>query len=128
MTALKDEAHEELPVIDLKLGAELLGANQKIAKEMIEQLAAMLPGDLKKIQSAFLDNDQEALKYMAHYVKGGACFCGTPRLKLAAGRLEDLLHRKTFSHEDIEKAYSQLCLEIDNVISEYYKNFASPGS
>ncbi len=120
MTAFKDEAQGELPVIDLELGAKLLATNQATAREMIGQLVEMLPEDLKKIHSAYLEKDYEALKNLAHYVKGGASFCGTPRLKLAATRLDDIIHKQTSSADDIEKAYHQLCIEINKVISEYH--------
>ncbi len=125
MTTIKGKFQDELPVIDLELGAKLLGANQDTAKEMIAQLAAMLPEDLTKIQNAFVKRDYETLKNLAHYVKGGASYCGTPRLKYAAAQMEELIHNRSCSNKVIETAYHHLCAEINNVITQYAENFKS---
>lgn len=120
----RDSSHaqpDSNQVIDLNLGAEILGSNVEAAKKMVSQLVDMLPGDLKKIQAAFSKKDYAALKDLAHYVKGGASFCGTPRLKEAASHLDQMI--KTHGNDqDVEAAYHQLCREITAVIDEYHRS------
>lgn len=101
-------------IIDLQLGAALLGVDLEKAREMIEKLVATLPQDLEKIQVAFLEEDFEKLKLLVHYVKSGACYCGTPCLKEAADQLEAAL-LKNKSKKTIVDAYYKLCDEIQAV-------------
>jgi len=108
---------DQIPVIDLNLGAEILGGSLASAEQMISELVNMLPGDLKKIKDAFSKKDYSTLRDLAHYVKGGASFCGTPRLKEAAGQLDQVI-RVESDDEEIEAAYKQLCQEITAVMDE----------
>jgi HPt (histidine-containing phosphotransfer) domain-containing protein len=120
MSILKDEAQGNRPVIDLELGAKILNASPETAKQMIGQLVNLLPDDLKKLQAAYSENNYGALQYLAHYIKGGASYCGTPRLKSAASQLEEFIHRG-LSGKEINTVYDNLCKEISAVIHEYQK-------
>lgn len=106
-------------VIDLKLGAEILGGSEKQAKEVIKKLVDMLPGELEKIQEAFLKEDYSQLKFLVHYIKGGVSFCGTPLLTEAVTELDNVLKSHNPTMNGIELAYNHLCREIKSVISEY---------
>lgn len=105
----------ELPVIDLELGAKLLDGDEAIARSMIKELAAILPESLQDLQNAFRAKDIKKLADVAHYVHGGACYCGTPRLKAAALALEKQA-KAAQSFQDMAMPYQHLCQEIQAVI------------
>lgn len=107
-------------IIDLELGAKIFGGSEEKAKEMVKKLVNMLPEDLKKLQEAFLKKDYSKLKYLAHYIKGGTTFCGTPLLTEAATDLDNILKSQKTT-QDIQSAYHHLCQEITSVLSEYNK-------
>lgn len=110
-------SYSELPVIDLELGAKLLGSNEQVAKTMIKELIAILPENLQALKAAYTEANLKKLADIAHYVHGGSCYCGTPRLKSAAMALEK--QAKTApSVQALQAAYQQLCQEILNVIAQ----------
>jgi two-component system aerobic respiration control sensor histidine kinase ArcB len=113
-------AISKLPVIDLELGAKILGTNLESAKAMIKSLVEMLPGDLQDLKTAFREKDNQKLKNKAHYIKGGASYCGTPRLKLAATELDNSI-KEGADPVVIKKSYQDLCQEIELLIKEYEK-------
>ena len=108
----------ELPIIDLKLGAEIFNGDVEAAKRMIDALVKLLPEDLQKLKTAFCKRDNTQLKDLAHYIKGGASYCGTPRLKSAASELENIIDAKN-SSDKIQLAYENLCQEIELILAEY---------
>lgn len=106
----------ELPVIDLQLGAEILGSDTEAAKNMITQLVKMLPGDLQNLKAAAGNNKK--LQDLAHYIKGGASYCGTPRLQKAAGDLDRAI-KNNADATVITKAYEKLCSEIEILLAKH---------
>lgn len=116
---INDILNKLIPVIDLDLGAKILGGTAEAAEKMIAELVKILPGDLEKIQAAFSARDYSALKNLAHYVHGGASFCGTPRLKAAASQLDKIIKPES-TYQEIEQAYLALCKEITVIITEYH--------
>ena len=108
----------ELKVIDLKLGAEILASDTKAAKNMIEKLVQMLPGDLQKLKAAASEGDNQKLQDLAHYIKGGASYCGTPRLQKAAAGLERAIKVNAGSIV-IAETYEKLCSEIAILLTEF---------
>ena len=117
----KDSKESELPVIDLVLGAEILGTEDiQKAKMMVQELVKLLPSDLEKVKAAYDAKDNTQLKNITHYIKGGVSFCGTPRLKKAVVELDELCN-KTNSPIAIEAAYKNLCYEIEVLLTEYAK-------
>lgn len=108
---------EELPVIDLDLGAKLLSSDKQVAKDMILKLIAMLPESVQDLNAAFAAEDIKKIGAVAHYVHGGSCYCGTPRLKAAALALEKSA-KTAQSLQDLQAAYQNLCEEIQRVIAE----------
>ena len=107
-------------VIDLELGAKILNSDLAAAEKMISELVKALPDDLKKIETAFSKKDYHSLRDLAHYLKGGASYCGTPRLKQAANELDDTI-KVTKDKAKIFIAYQKLCDEITAIIEEYPK-------
>lgn len=110
---------DESPVIDLKLGAEILHGDVEAARKMIDDLVKLLPEDLRKLKTAFYRGDNAQLNDLAHYIKGGASYCGTPRLKSAAAELEKIISASKPS-EKIQLAYESLCHEIELILAECY--------
>lgn len=116
-------ADRQLPIIDLNLGAKILSSDTAAAKSMIDELIKMLPGDLERLNSAYREGDNIKLQDLAHYIKGGASYCGTPRLKLAATDLEKVLNKRD-AVPVIQNAYEHLCHEIHLLLVEYTQNEA----
>ncbi len=110
----------DAPIIDLQLGAKLIDGNIKGARAILQELTTTLPGDLEKIQAAFSIENYRQLRNLAHYLKGGASYCGTPRLKMAASYLDQIIKARG-SKEEVHAAYNRLCDEIKAVLLEYEK-------
>ena len=87
---------------------------------MVEELVKMLPSDLSNLTQAFKEKDNKKLKAIAHYIKGGTTYCGTPRLTRAATYLDESIKTEANS-SIIESAYINLCDEIEVLIEEYSK-------
>lgn len=98
----------EIPVIDFDLGAQILGSDLPAARNMVEHFVKMLPGDLEKLKATFKANDRQKLKDLAHYIKGGASYCGASRLKIAATELDQYI-KGGANDTVIEAAYKNLC-------------------
>lgn len=110
----------ELPVIDFKLGAKILDSNRQAAQAMVDALAKALPQELEKLNAAFIAGDFKQLKELAHDLKGGAHYCGTPRLQLAVTQLEQTLKIGADSMV-IQTAHENLCHEIELLLTEHAK-------
>jgi len=102
-------------VIDLELGAKLMDGNKTLAQEMITLLAKNLIGDLMELKEAYQKLDWETIQNIAHRLRGGTSYCGTPRLKVACAQLEDHLLSVANPTEYTDILYLQLVREIDEV-------------
>ncbi len=111
---------KNLPVIDLALGAKLIDRDEEAAKSMIHDLVESLPDVVEDLKKAYKKKDIKQLGNVAHYVHGGTCYCGTPRLKEAAFHLERMA-RGRHSFQELESAYHLLCKEIDALIEKSKK-------
>ncbi len=105
-----------LPVIDLDLGAKILNTDIETAKKMVEELITLLPKNLEDLKNAYKTEDLKKIKDIAHFILGGSCYCGTPRLKAAAMALEKKA-KASHSIEMVTPDYENLCLEIKKLIS-----------
>lgn len=108
-------------VIDLKLGAKLLNGKEDLAKNMVKLLVKSLPQEIKGLQSAYKRNDWETIKSIAHKLRGGASYCGTPRLKTACANLEDHLKVKENQPKLKDALYKQMIEEIQAIKKAYVK-------
>jgi CheY-like chemotaxis protein/HPt (histidine-containing phosphotransfer) domain-containing protein len=113
-------------VIDLKLGSQLVDGSKSLAREMIVMLTHNLLEDLIDLREAYQDSNWGTIQNIAHKLRGGASYCGTPRLHEACARLEDhlLTSRKT-EYTDI--LYLQLLQEIE-AVQEYSYNIKNEAS
>ena len=86
-----------LKVIDLEMGAEILGGDQKMAKDMLTMLVGTLDESRTNLVMAYQDKRYDQLEFTVHKLHGGAAYCGVPQLKKAAKQLENILkHRLRF--------------------------------
>jgi two-component system, NarL family, sensor histidine kinase BarA len=111
------EMNSTLPVIDLDLGAKILGTDKNSAKKMITDLADMLVGNLKELEEAYGHGDLKKVADLAHFIHGGSCYCGAPRLK-AASQVLEIQAKKSKKIEELKSEYKNLCQEIQAVISQ----------
>ena len=111
-------------IIDLELGAQLIGGNVEKAKKTIKILVDMLPDYKKQLGAAFKKNDFEKLRNISHKLKGATTYCGTPRLKEAAKILEEKIRLMDDPKKvEIEPLYKKLLTEINNLSKAYKKEF-----
>jgi len=109
----------DTPVIDLELGKTLIDGNESAAKEMLKTLSDLLPQHQKIIEKAYSIRDFISLADETHKIHGGACYCGTPRLKEASKNLEIAL--KLNNYDDIDVLYEHLLAEIKAVQDAWVK-------
>lgn len=104
-------------IIDLELGAKLVGKDAAFAKSMIATLVETFPDEIKAIKTAYKQQNWDKVYDVAHRVNGGVSYCGTPRLQKAASTLQTYLNSgKT---KDREMLYQKFLDEIDAVKDAY---------
>ncbi|MDH5425456.1 MAG: response regulator [Gammaproteobacteria bacterium] len=109
-----------LTCFDSKESIKLAGGNKELARELFTMLIAELPGYLEKIRSALTANNIKDLKYFIHKINGATSYCGVPRLRYAASRLE----RKIDSnHLDTLSTDTELVIDSINELVEYKPSF-----
>lgn len=104
-------------IIDLNLGATLVGKDAKFAKEMIDTLVNTFPEELKKLNTAHDKQDWHTIKDTVHRIKGAVSYCGTPRLQKIATELLHYLH--SAETKEREKLYHEFLAEITAVSLAY---------
>ena len=114
-----ETAEESLSIIDWALGAKIINSTKESAKEMLNMLVKTLPEEDEKIKTAYESKDFDRLQFVVHKLHGGTSYCGVPRLKAAAKRLEGILKRKLI--DQIGQNYVALRTEIRNVLAEHKK-------
>lgn len=105
----------ESSVIDLALGARLIGADEALAKEAILMMINSFPEELMKLEQAFLTLNWYDIQEIVHKLLGGTSYCGTPRLKEACIQLNDYLKLETKEIVIVESLYQKLLVEIDAI-------------
>lgn len=120
-TALTDKwiLESSNAVIDLNMGIKLVDGDENLAKEMIGMLVESFQRELKKLDKYFQQNNWDEIKSVVHKLRGGASYCGTPRLREACSRLENCLAMENCEYS-IE-LYQQLLDEI-KAVEVQYKN------
>jgi len=101
--------------IDWHLGEKLAGGQKQLAEEMLKLLVTGLPADQLQVNQAFMAKDWEALRDHVHRLHGACCYCGVPRLKLAAKDLEIALSENQTSR--IKEKLKDLNKEIEQVLN-----------
>lgn len=107
-------------IIDLKLGAEIVG-DVDSAKEMLKMLVDFsIPETMEELKKAYAEKDWAMIRKSVHKFYGGVCYCGTPRLKATCLNLKNCLEAGKTELQD--ELYKRLLTEMKMVISEYRKN------
>jgi two-component system aerobic respiration control sensor histidine kinase ArcB len=115
-TTEKSKKRQESLIVDLKLGAHLIGGDEKIAKEAIVMMVESFPDELIKLETAYRTSNWKDIEMIVHKLRGGTSYCGTPRLKEACVRLDDYL--QSGQTAAIGALYQQLLDEIETL--EHY--------
>ena len=110
---------ENKKIIDMKLGTELAGGNEALAKELLKLLVDELPTFQQDLTGAFQKENYETLAKVAHKLHGGTCYTGTPMLKTASKNLEVAAKESEKNSVEIAKLYRLLAEEIQSVIANY---------
>lgn len=71
-----------------------------------------LPGDEKKLTTAYKAKNWKLLQGMAHKMRGTAAYCRAERMQAACGKLDDYLFKKK-DLETITKLYNLALQEIE---------------
>jgi FOG: HPt domain len=82
-------------------------------KEMLVMLAESFPEEIAALQNTYQGKNWEALRAIAHKLKGGASYCGTLRLKSACAELENYIESGLTAR--IAELYDRLLAEISAV-------------
>jgi HPt (histidine-containing phosphotransfer) domain-containing protein len=75
-------------VLDLSGALERVGGDPAVLAEMMEMFHCLWPGTRLQIESALARADAEAMRALAHRLRGGALALGARRLSVLAGTCE----------------------------------------
>ena len=106
-----------LKVIDLEMGAEILGGDQKMAKDMLTMLVGTLEESRTHLVLAYQDKRYDQLEFVVHKLHGGAAYCGVPQLKEAAKQLENIL--KSQQLDQVDTAFLELIQALQNLMDAF---------
>lgn len=113
----KSSQQENLKVIDLELGASIIGTDIEGAKEALKLFVESVPAAQLEIEEGYKNRDIEKLIHVVHRMHGGLCYCGAPRLKELVKNFEANLRSGDTSQ--LDKFYTQMRLEIKKLMSVY---------
>lgn len=106
-----------LPIIDWEQSKKLAGNKNDLARDMLEMLVNSLEEEWENIKQAYDMNDIPTLHKHVHKLHGALCYCGLPRLKMLASKLESAI--KTNIMLSLPSLIDQLDNEI-NLLLEHY--------
>jgi len=85
---------------------EQMGGDETFMLKMLQSFIEEIPKDIAIIQEAYNEGDWDKIENLAHKIKGGAVYCGVPKMKLACQYLER--YRKAGHLVMLDKLYHQL--------------------
>ncbi len=100
-------------IIDLDLGAKLVGGDKAFAKEAITMLVESFSDEVSLLETACKNLDLDKAQSILHKLRGGISYCGVPRLKEACIGFDDYL--KTGHTESIQEHYNRLINEFNHL-------------
>ncbi|NDL69715.1 ATP-binding protein [Vreelandella alkaliphila] len=109
-----------LPVIDLELGARLIGGRIHLAKEQLKRLIDSLTECEEQIRDAFDNQNLNVLLDHVHALNGASRYCGAPELALTVETLETRLRTSGLNHaesllDELYGAIKRLCEQRDTI-------------
>jgi two-component system sensor histidine kinase BarA len=113
----KKQEVDVLKVIDLEMGAKILGGDEQMAKSMLAMLVSTLDETHEKLLDAYQSKHYDRLEFVVHKLHGGAAYCGVPQLKDCAKRLEYVL--KSQDMDQLDDAWIALSLALKSVLEAY---------
>ncbi len=84
--------HEE--IIDLNLGAKIIGKDYDTALELLQMFVNQLPSDLAELEDAYQHHKFDQLGKIVHRLHGSLCYCGAPRFKKVVQQFDVALQEK----------------------------------
>ncbi|MFU8797195.1 MAG: hypothetical protein ACNA7Y_00595 [Gammaproteobacteria bacterium] len=107
-------------VIDLELGAKILGRDKNCAKKMISlMLESFFQEDKIPLEQACKQKKWHEITNIVDKLNGGLLYCGTPRLRTVVTCLSDVLKIKHFQLAE------KLCRQFINEIMSVEKSLGS---
>jgi two-component system sensor histidine kinase BarA len=116
-TLLARTSPERVSIIDLDLGADLVGGDYDTAKHFLGLLVETLPEERLKIERLYEQSKLDELTEVIHKLHGGCCYCGVPLLKQFAQETEKTL--KGHMNVDLQDQVSKLLGSIEETIKVY---------
>lgn len=83
-----NRAHIPETHYDFNASLQLMGNKESIVRELALMLKDQLPTLNLQLQTAFKNNDTQAIQYAAHKIHGGIAYVISPRLKYLISQLE----------------------------------------
>lgn len=112
-------ADNTAPSINIKLSAHLMGGDEALARDMLQMLVDFFPEIENNLEKLYLIKNWDQFQFEVHKLYGGACYCGVPRLKTVARKLEESLKFKQST--EITRRHKDLIAEIHNIKLEHKK-------
>jgi two-component system, OmpR family, aerobic respiration control sensor histidine kinase ArcB len=104
---------EQYPLLDEKDGIEKAGGSKEMLKELLELLVDQsIPEELSNLKMAYVNQDWDSIRKVAHKLKGGALYCGTVRMRFACQYLER--YRLAGHTKLLEQLYQQLITVLED--------------
>jgi PAS domain S-box-containing protein len=104
---------EQYPLLDEKDGIEKAGGSQELLKEILTILVYQsIPEELSNLKMAYVNQDWDSIRRVAHKLKGGALYCGTVRMRFACQYLER--YRLAGHNKLLEQLYQQLITVLED--------------
>lgn len=97
--------------------AKLYRGDVSLLKKMVKSFIDSFPKEVEALKKYYKNNDWGKIQDLVHKMKGGAVYCGTPRLKIACGNLQQYLN--SGQKELRENLYQQVFKEIEAVKGAY---------
>lgn len=114
-----DFNNDDTPIIDSELGLRLANNQAELAENLLKMLVEDLLATKTSLLTLYSKKDHENLCKEVHKLHGGCCYCGVPRLKIAAASLESSLKTGNTEAEVIDPLVKALAFEIDQVLACY---------
>jgi two-component system sensor histidine kinase BarA len=105
---------DSLEIFSKEEALELAAGNEQLANELTSMLITELPLYRLEIKDAFVNHNRTNLKEQTHKLHGASRCCGTPALRYAAERLENIIDNN--STDRFEPGVNLLIHEIDRLI------------
>ena len=99
--------------VDIGLSLKLSNNKPDLARDMMKMLLTDLPEQRAIIVESQQNNDLIALESVVHKIRGGASYCGVPKLKKSSALADELLRKQKYQATSI----TALLEDIDELLS-----------